>query len=41
LKIAWYVPIGFFPVVTRMTSPATANARAAVMSGVTMPPARW
>jgi hypothetical protein len=41
LKIAWYVPSGFFPVVAKTTSPPTAKASAAVMSGVTIPPARW
>jgi len=41
LKIAWYVPIGFFPVEARTTSPPTAKASPAVMSGVTIPPARW
>jgi hypothetical protein len=41
LKIAWYVPIGFLPVVARMTSPPTKKASAAVISGVTIPPARW
>jgi hypothetical protein len=41
LKIAWYVPIGFLWVVAKTTSPPTANASAAVMRGVTIPPARW
>ena len=41
LKIAWYVESGFLCVVTRMTRPAIRNARIAVRSGVTAPPARW
>ena len=39
-KIAWYVLIGFLPVVTSTTSPPITNAINTVSSGATTPPAR-
>ena len=40
LKIAWYVVSGLWPVAST-TRPPMKNARRAVITGVTTPPARW